>query len=253
MKNALTTLMVCGLVAGTVSAEKTVNPGNAVVSRFQLNGTSRVADCVTVSGLPVGYTAVASVDVPVDACDWTITSCGAEFVDSWFVLKDENGVVVAENDDERCSYSCNYGPAVVGSAWGDGCLTAGLYSLEIYVYSYRDGGCDGTGGFDWDICFDFNAGSADTEDLPNSMQLGDAYPNPFNPSTTIQFSLAETAQASLKVFNLAGDEVATLVDGLVGAGVSSVNFDATGLTSGVYFYTLQANNTVATRKMVLVK
>ena len=94
---------------------------------------------------------------------------------------------------------------------------------------------------------------ADAIDLVGSFSLNANYPNPFNPTTSIRFNMGETANAELAVFNMAGQKVATLVNGLVGAGSHEVTFDASNLSSGVYFYTLQANNTVATRKMVLVK
>lgn len=80
------------------------------------------------------------------------------------------------------------------------------------------------------------------------------YPNPFNPSTTIRFDLVETNFVTLKVFNATGQEVATLVNGSRAAGVNYVNFDATNLTSGLYFYSVQIGDVYsATKKMLLVK
>ena len=86
-----------------------------------------------------------------------------------------------------------------------------------------------------------------------AFSLGAAVPNPFNPSTTIAYSVAQTGTASLKVYDLAGQVVATLVDGMVEAGSHSVVFDGSQLASGVYFYTLQAGDFVQSQKMVLVK
>jgi len=84
-------------------------------------------------------------------------------------------------------------------------------------------------------------------------QLSQNVPNPFNPVTSISFTLAETGAASLKVFDLAGREVATLVNGVLERGAHSVEFDGANLASGVYVYTLQAGATVESRKMVLMK
>jgi hypothetical protein len=91
------------------------------------------------------------------------------------------------------------------------------------------------------------------EDLPSSYQLGDAYPNPFNPTTTISFALPQAGQVCLKVHNMQGAEMATLVNGLVPAGSYDMTWDATNLSSGVYFYTLDVGNFSDTRKMVLLK
>lgn len=95
--------------------------------------------------------------------------------------------------------------------------------------------------------------TADTQGTPRAFELAPVFPNPFNPTTTIRFSLAETAVAGLKVYNLSGRQVASLVDGLTSAGEHSVVFDATGLGSGVYFYTLDVAGTLQTRKMILAK
>jgi len=79
------------------------------------------------------------------------------------------------------------------------------------------------------------------------------FPNPFNPTTQIRFSLAEQSQVTLKVYNILGKEIATLVNDVKGAGVHEVSFNGTGLASGVYFYTLQTGKFTQTNKMILVK
>ncbi|RMF57504.1 MAG: T9SS C-terminal target domain-containing protein, partial [Calditrichaeota bacterium] len=77
------------------------------------------------------------------------------------------------------------------------------------------------------------------------------YPNPFNPSTNIAFRLAKRSQVSLKIFNALGEEVATLVDGVLPAGEHEVTFQANDLPSGIYFYRLKAGNFISARQMVL--
>jgi hypothetical protein len=98
---------------------------------------------------------------------------------------------------------------------------------------------------------------------PQEFELFQSYPNPFNPSTTIRYSLEKTAQVSLKVYNLLGIEVATLVNGRQEAGSYTVPFSAIGgsasggststLASGVYFYRLEAGSFVSTKKLILMK
>ena len=91
------------------------------------------------------------------------------------------------------------------------------------------------------------------EGLANSFSLAQNYPNPFNPTTTIQYSILEASHVSLKVFDVLGKEVAVLVNQEQTAGIYTSNFDASNLTSGIYFYTLKANNFTATKKLMLVK
>jgi len=93
----------------------------------------------------------------------------------------------------------------------------------------------------------------DDEPGPRSMYLGQNYPNPFNPSTKIKFSLAESGLTSLKVYDLLGREVATLVDEELVAGEYEASFEASSLASGVYIITLSAGRRTQTRKMILVR
>lgn len=89
--------------------------------------------------------------------------------------------------------------------------------------------------------------------IPNSFELNQNYPNPFNPTTTIAYSLTEPAQVSLKVYDMLGREVTTLVDEYKEAGEHKVEFNANGIPSGVYFYKINAGDVTETRKMTLMK
>ena len=83
--------------------------------------------------------------------------------------------------------------------------------------------------------------------------LADAYPNPFNPATTISFTIPEAGNVQLRVFDLSGREVATLVNGVTEAGRHSLEWNAEGLPSGTYFYTLKSSGYTATKKLLLLK
>jgi len=89
--------------------------------------------------------------------------------------------------------------------------------------------------------------------VPTSFNLGQNYPNPFNPTTSIDYNVASRGYVKLAVYDLLGKEVATLVDGVQPAGKNTVTFSASNLTSGVYFYKLEADNNVITKKMTLLK
>ena len=91
------------------------------------------------------------------------------------------------------------------------------------------------------------------EQLPTEFSLDQNYPNPFNPITTIQFSIVNTQFTILKVYDILGREVATLVSGIRPAGEHTVRFDATGLASGVYLYRLTTPTYSATRKLLLLR
>ena len=95
--------------------------------------------------------------------------------------------------------------------------------------------------------------SNEDEQIVNNFELKQNYPNPFNPSTTITFSIPTSEFVTLKVYDVLGREVATLVNENLSAGSYSYNFDASNLTSGVYFYKLQAGKYSETKKMILSK
>jgi len=88
---------------------------------------------------------------------------------------------------------------------------------------------------------------------PKIFQLQQNYPNPFNPTTTIEFDLPKSAFVTLKVYNLLGEEVATLVAEQRAAGIHKFNWDARGLASGVYLYRLEAGNFMQTKKLILMR
>ncbi|NWF51283.1 MAG: T9SS type A sorting domain-containing protein [Ignavibacteriaceae bacterium] len=89
--------------------------------------------------------------------------------------------------------------------------------------------------------------------IPKNIKLGQNYPNPFNPSTKISWQSPIGSHQTLKVYDVLGNEVATLVDEYKTAGSYEVDFDAAGLTSGVYFYRLQSGSFVESSKMILLK
>jgi len=96
-------------------------------------------------------------------------------------------------------------------------------------------------------------GVEEVSETPTEFSLSLNYPNPFNPSTTIAYALPRDSYVKLEVFNLLGERVSTLRDGLQDAGYHSVTFNAKGLPSGIYFYRLNAGDFVETKKLVLMR
>jgi type IX secretion system substrate protein len=98
-----------------------------------------------------------------------------------------------------------------------------------------------------DVELDYESG------LPTSYSLSQNYPNPFNPTTEIKFDIPTRSQTTLKVFNVLGQEVERLVDKEMSPGRYVAEWDASEYSSGIYFYKLESENFVDTKKMVLVK
>ena len=95
--------------------------------------------------------------------------------------------------------------------------------------------------------------STEGAELPEAFALHQNYPNPFNPTTSISFDVPNAANITLRVFDMLGREVATLVNNQMQAGGHSVSFDASLLTSGVYMYRLSNGVDTQTRTMLLMK
>ncbi len=248
-----------GFLEFTVSTE-CAGPGAAPENDTMAGATAMsVGDCVTGNnGLPYTDT-TGGYDNSAILCDWSgyysSSNTGASN-DVWFSIEldgnphtfslenssydtalgifDAAGTLVAGNDD------------MYGLVSGVECcaLPAGTYYIAV------DGYYNATG--DFELCVTACA-TVGAEELPQAFELAQNHPNPFNPTTTIEFSTLETSMVSLSVFDLSGRQVASLVNGMMDAGNHSISFDASNLSSGVYFYTLQANGMSATKKMVLMK
>ena len=107
---------------------------------------------------------------------------------------------------------------------------------------------------DYDVLLTFNCISVENaENIPLEFSLEQNYPNPFNPNTIISFSILERANVNLKVYDILGNEIVTLINEETEAGSYNINFNANVLPTGVYFYQLVSNEYVETKKMLLIK
>jgi len=141
----------------------------------------------------------------------------------------------------------------IGFVQGSGTTT------EPMNYSYTDNTVE-TGSYtyrlkqiDFDGTFAYSPQVEVDVTAPLTFNLEQNYPNPFNPSTNIRYSVPEAGNITLAVYNVVGEEVAVLANGYTEAGSFDVTFDASNLPSGVYLYKLQSDNSVQTKKMLLLK
>lgn len=134
-------------------------------------------------------------------------------------------------------------------------MTDPFHSLMFVYHDYNDDGSIAAIRAEYPAMGDIVASTDPTENgaLPTVYNLEQNYPNPFNPSTDIAFALPNAGQVKLVVYNILGQEVATLIDGHMEAGNHSVTFEADNYSSGVYFYRLNAERYTQTLKMMLLK
>ena len=119
-------------------------------------------------------------------------------------------------------------------------------------YQYRLKQIDNNGNFEY-----HNLNGIAEIGIPAKMNLSQNYPNPFNPTTKINFDLPNDSRVNIKIFDVSGREIKTIVNDYKSAGYYTVQFDASGLSSGVYFYKLSTNGnnitSTITKKLMLIK
>ncbi len=176
------------------------------------------------------------------------------------MLLNYNGSTATETNNQGFEVQRSLGGEFETIAFVDGHGT----TTETQDYSYTDRYVN-AGSYsyrlkqvDFDGTFEYSSVVEANVPAPAEFALDQNYPNPFNPSTKIEFRLAVDSKVSLKVFNVLGQEVASLVNANLVAGGHSVNFDASSLNSGVYLYRVEATgidgtNFVDVKKMILTK
>ncbi|MCX8104239.1 MAG: T9SS type A sorting domain-containing protein [Ignavibacterium album] len=158
-----------------------------------------------------------------------------------FASTNDSGVFFS-TDNGTTWFSSNSGLPIIN--------ITGIRSTGTYLYA-------GTGGEGlWrikinDLITNVDQGSYST--IPSEFNLSQNFPNPFNPSTKISWQSPVGSRQTLKVYDILGNEVATLVDEYREAGKYEIEFDSRTLSAGIYFYRLQADNFVQTKKMILIK
>ena len=186
--------------------------------------------------------------IPVELTSFSATAVNGDVNLQWTTATEKN------NSGFEIQRSLNNnGWNAIGFVEGRGTTTQiSNYSfvdknIQASEVQYRLKQIDHDGSFSFSKIVQVNLGKELT------YQLNQNYPNPFNPSTVINFQLATNSHVTLKVYDVIGNEVASLIDGEKIAGSYSVSFNASNLASGVYYYKLVSNNFVETKKMMLVR
>ena len=200
-------------------------------------------------GGEIRHQLIPDAPLPVELASFISAVSGNEVTLNWTTLKEINN---AGFDIERkLSVTSDWTKA--GFVEGHGTVTgSNEYSFTETVssgkYNYRLKQIDVNGNFEY-----FNLSNEVVVGIPESYSLSQNYPNPFNPSTKINYDLPFDSKVSIKIFDMSGREAATVVNEFKTAGYYTADINASSLSSGVYFYTINADNFSATKKMMLVK
>ena len=213
---------------------------------------------------PIGLAYLSSKNILAVACDSLMKPAGS----TWYaygriyLLNGNTGALISADPGTYLIDQAAWSFQVYGSYANQGAgncsgyastmdvkwdANENLYSQSVYGWTVEKWKYNGT-------LPNFSTGVEETGDaLPGEYMLSQNYPNPFNPSTKIDFSIKNSGFVTLKVYDVLGQEVKTLVNEQKDPGTYRVTFEARDLTSGAYFYTLTAGNFTQTYKMLLVK
>ena len=186
--------------------------------------------------------------VPVELSNFSVTPSSNNVQISWTTLTETNnsGFEIERKTETtdwiKITFVAGYGTSSEVHSY-----TFNDYNLSSDRYYYRLKQIDYDGSINYsDVVFIEIS-------VPSEFALDQNYPNPFNPTTKIGFHIAESEFVTLKVYDLLGNELATLVKENKPAGEYEVEFSAIGLTSGIYIYKLETRNVIQTKKMILLK
>jgi len=235
---------------------------NTTTLPIQISSNAFTAETIASSGgnyfVSLATTSLGDNPLPVELLSFTATSTAQGVKLAWETASEHEsrGFTLLRKKEgesawtEVASYQTDNALRSLNALNGASYSFTDKTPLEVgkaYDYQLRETGFDGqvTTLQTLTLTIRFNVARA--------FELAQNYPNPFNPTTTIRYQIPTAETVSLKVYDVLGKEVATLVSGRQEAGNYAVPFNASGLSSGMYFYRLQAGSFVETRKMMLVK
>jgi hypothetical protein len=195
-------------------------------------------------------TRIANIDytIPVELVSFTANAVRSDVELAWRTATETNNQgfeiqrMQSNGDFAQVGYAAGFGTTTEPKSYSfiDSKLSAGSYTYRLKQ-------------IDFDGSYEFSDEINVEVELPLQYALEQNYPNPFNPSTKINYSVPEDGFVKLAVYNLLGEELATLVNSFQKANRYEVNFNATGLSSGIYVYKIEAANFSATKKLVFMK
>jgi hypothetical protein len=253
MKKGLTTVQ---FLSGDVDGDGDItenDAGNILQKAVNPENYHFPAEDFRTGGTSPGIGSVGSVLKPTgDGCSMALNLSGSA-TSGRFDISLPPGVILEPNGLSQVMTAQRYdeGTGVLSVAFAGDVSSGTLFTLRGANASKAE--ISGRlNGVDVDVRKETVTGVEDISP-PTGFTLGQNYPNPFNPSTKISFTMPKAGSVTLKVFDMQGREIATLVEGELGAGNHETVFDASRLTSGTYIYRLVTRDFVETKKMVLLK
>lgn len=228
----------------------TVGPNISVFQDLNVNNTTynyRIK-AYNVTGSSA-YSNIALVSLPVELTSFAANVIASKVNLTWTTATESNnsGFIVErlkydQSEWQTLTFVNGNGTTTQSQSYSfsDDNLSAGKYLYRLKQVDYNG-------------MFEYSNEIEVVVSAPDKFALNQNYPNPFNPSTSIEFQLPKESFVTLKVYNILGVEIATLVNEQKPAGVHKINFDASGLTSGLYIYKISTGNFEQTRKMMLLK
>ncbi len=233
------------IAAGTPEVTNTATSGQDVIDAIALRQGGQ-SYSVLVDGIRVSTT--WDNLVPVELASFTANVSENDVILNWSTASELNNEgfevqrLVEGNEFATIGFIEGHGTTTDTKTYRfvDANLTAGSYTYRLKQVDFN-----GTFAYSDEVNAEITS--------PVQFELSQNYPNPFNPSTTIKFSIPQSSNVSLKIFNTLGQEVSTLINQNMESGVHTINFDASQLNSGIYFYRLETGQFSEVKKMTLIK
>jgi len=186
--------------------------------------------------------------LPIELTLFSATASNMDIILSWSTATEVNNAgfeiqrIEGEIEFVAIGYVPGHGTTTESKNYKfiDANLSSGSYTYRLKQIDF-----DGTFSYSYEVNVDVIS--------PVQFELTQNYPNPFNPSTKIKFAIPQSSDVTLKVYNALGQEVSTLINQFMESGIHTINFDASILNSGIYFYKLNAGHYSDVRKMTLIK
>jgi hypothetical protein len=248
------------ILNSAVSTNLTIDTGSLTVGLFSTHNNEDFSGTINPQTMSAPVN-IASEPLPVELSSFTASSNQNGVNLKWQTETEVNNY--GFDVERKVHTSTEFSPIKSGlsvPAWEKvGFVGGNGNSNSPKEYSFIDKSPSGGSKFQYRLKQIDNDGAfkysdvVEVEVVPTQFELSQNYPNPFNPSTKIAYTLPIDSKVSIKVYDMLGNEVATLENDEKEAGYYEVNFDAKGLASGVYFYNISAGAYNSTKKMVLMK